>query len=72
MTRLNQTSDWYNVRLANGQTGWIFGLLVQPVANGSVAESAPPTDQPNASGGSAPLPLNGLHRALGNMRSPLR
>ncbi|SDD98477.1 N-acetylmuramoyl-L-alanine amidase [Peptococcus niger] len=55
MTRLNQTSDWYNVRLANGQTGWIFGLLVQPVANGSVAESAPATEQANASSGSAAL-----------------
>lgn len=55
MTRLNQTSDWYNVRLANGQTGWIFGLLVQPVANGSVAESVPPTEQANTSSNSAPL-----------------
>lgn len=65
MTRLNQTSDWYNVRLANGQTGWIFGLLVQPVANGSVAESAPPTEQANASGGSVPLTVKRSTPGLG-------
>ncbi len=65
MTRLNQTSDWYNVRLANGQTGWIFGLLVQPVANGSVAESAPPTEQANASSGSATLTVKRSTPGLG-------